>query len=929
MSFGVEFPSQIRWSGYQNLVPSDILNTFRYIFNKFKKGIFIQIKDNAISVFLPFSKNNFTNEWHNLLKADPTKFNSLMEVVRKSCDMGGYKFDLKHIQQDSSKWYGNDGLIRYEYPIGENDSGVSVIYHMLTELCKNRKVPDMEFFVNRRDFPILRTDGTEPYQNFFGQNTKLKSHSYDRYCPIMSMCSSSQYADIPIPTWEDWSRTMENEGVYFANIPYHEMDNNPIDIPWDSRVKTAVFRGSSSGLGVNRETNPRLNVSLMSKKGEVDSGDGVPYLDAGITKWNTRPRKDLNSNYIDVIDRYDLKLVNSLSFYQQSQYRYIIHIDGHSSAYRLSRELSYGSVILIVRPKYQLWFSHWLQPYTHYVPVQADCSDLIKQVQWCKSHDDECRQIAINARKLWEDSLCKNGILDFLQSTLVRIKKRTGTFRYKIPTLMAIQKSDEEKWIERYKKTSLQFLSDLPLSDKVPNISCPRCVEKFQAIQWISFKYPEIFENLQVKDLSSNINSVLKIARFDWNQGLLVKTGKNLVHEAFVGMSCVNKLLGFMPNFSYTINLIKGSLYSEYFKNSITFLEYLQSPERFKFNTYLGLLMHISLILHESQIRCGFIHWDLNPWNILLDQSDNTIGMDYLHTNTQYVRIETRLNPIIIDYEKSHCIVGGVHHGIINPFKMDYVHDILTILLSSISVILKYQSISKKELGQLFTLTNFFSGTKYTGGQIFKNVHDLKLFLDKSKKYAELISTPKYELSSKTCFDFCYFLQANFGVELNMSSTQSTIMHWGSPTRILSDNTLFEKMLMECPITDMNTFQCLCMYNRLIVLRESGISEHLINEKLDGLIEIIKEMEDIEEPQFGNVPEFDENSFENGIILDKSELTTTATNYNDLKMEVIQFISNSENSRFYIRKWKNLIQLDSMKYLRDYANVNTLLLRLD
>ncbi len=35
--------------------------------------------------------------------------------------------------------------------------------HMLDTLCAEREVPDVEFFLNKRDFPMLKADLTEPY----------------------------------------------------------------------------------------------------------------------------------------------------------------------------------------------------------------------------------------------------------------------------------------------------------------------------------------------------------------------------------------------------------------------------------------------------------------------------------------------------------------------------------------------------------------------------------------------------------------------------------------------------------------------------------------------------------------------------------------------------------------------------------------------
>ena len=76
-------PSVISWSKYQNLDANSVDNTFNYIFNKFKKGIYIKIKDNELRVFLPFSKVNFINEWSHLIKYDRSKYSNMLEFIEK------------------------------------------------------------------------------------------------------------------------------------------------------------------------------------------------------------------------------------------------------------------------------------------------------------------------------------------------------------------------------------------------------------------------------------------------------------------------------------------------------------------------------------------------------------------------------------------------------------------------------------------------------------------------------------------------------------------------------------------------------------------------------------------------------------------------------------------------------------------------------
>ena len=43
-------------------------DTFLYLFNKVKKGIYISIKDNELQTYLPFSNINYKNNWANVLK---------------------------------------------------------------------------------------------------------------------------------------------------------------------------------------------------------------------------------------------------------------------------------------------------------------------------------------------------------------------------------------------------------------------------------------------------------------------------------------------------------------------------------------------------------------------------------------------------------------------------------------------------------------------------------------------------------------------------------------------------------------------------------------------------------------------------------------------------------------------------------------------
>ena len=304
---------------------------------------------------------------------------------------------------------------------------------MLKQLCSNRTLPDIEFFVNRRDFPVIKRDDTEAYDHLFGDNQPLISHKYDQYSPILSMVTTKDYSDIPIPTGDDWSRIASKESKYFTHSCNAFPQIEDFKIEWNNKKPTAVFRGASTGCGVTIDTNIRLKLAYISANTPPDK-DGL-LLDAGISKWQLRPRKLKTEKYLQTINvpemnKKGIKLASFLTPIQQSEYKYLVNVDGHVSAFRLSLEMSMGCCILLAESKYKLWFTDMIKPMIHYVPIKSDLSDLIDQIKWCRSHDSECKKIANNSRKFYLRYLQKDGVLDYLQKLIIDLKNQSGLYLY-------------------------------------------------------------------------------------------------------------------------------------------------------------------------------------------------------------------------------------------------------------------------------------------------------------------------------------------------------------------------------------------------------------------------------------------------------------------------------------------------------------------
>ena len=66
-------------------------------------------------------------------------------------------------------------------------------------------MPDVEFFINKRDFPQLKRNVSEPYDFIYDQdNVPLDREKYTSYAPIASFFVGNDFADVPFVTTDDW-----------------------------------------------------------------------------------------------------------------------------------------------------------------------------------------------------------------------------------------------------------------------------------------------------------------------------------------------------------------------------------------------------------------------------------------------------------------------------------------------------------------------------------------------------------------------------------------------------------------------------------------------------------------------------------------------------------------------------------------------------
>ena len=396
---------QLKLPAYRNA--KCVQNTLRYMFYHLRCGIYVMIRNGRLRMLVPFANSLYRNNWPALTFDADSRH---QYYHRKDLQYGV----RERIIQKEEEWWANGHLIcnvRSSQVWGDHFMGE--LRQMLEGMCERYTVSDAEFFLNKRDFPHLSSDGQkEPYPFF--ADTPLEIDAFSSYCPILSFYTSEQHADLPMPLPQDWSAARQD-------------DDKDESMPWTDKIATAFFRGSATGVGTTPATNQRLHLATLSVEW-TEQHKGVPLLDAGITSWNTRDKKAQGEPVRHIQpDTLSITLQPYVPLAAQRRYRYLLYVDGHCAASRYSQLMRTGSVILKVASQVQaseLWFFPLLKPYEDHVPVRADLSDLREQIQWCLDNDKKCQQIARRAAELVRKHLSTTAILGTLAQTVNAIGKK-------------------------------------------------------------------------------------------------------------------------------------------------------------------------------------------------------------------------------------------------------------------------------------------------------------------------------------------------------------------------------------------------------------------------------------------------------------------------------------------------------------------------
>ena len=175
-----------------------------------------------------------------------------------------------------------------------------------------------------------------------------------------------------------------------SNEPLEEILRD--DVPWKKKKDVAYWRGALTGAREKLDRDvltdeevcdriPRCRLVMLHDKSTL--------ADARLTRTIDVPMDDLVG--VPLFTRGNKKT----TYKEQLQHKALIVMEGNDLATGLRWSLLSRSVVMMPPPERTSWaMEEWLEPWTHYIPLNRNLTNVEKMVRWVKNNDMEARRIA-------------------------------------------------------------------------------------------------------------------------------------------------------------------------------------------------------------------------------------------------------------------------------------------------------------------------------------------------------------------------------------------------------------------------------------------------------------------------------------------------------------------------------------------------------
>ena len=253
--------------------------------------------------------------------------------------------------------------------------------------------------------------------------------------------NSSPGGKMVMPNMEDIQQMRRAESARKANPEQYRWPYK-VDVPWEQRSTIPVFRGtawSPHGYRLDSCLTPRFDFSVFWSspryKAVAFSKDNPSLLDAKFARIDWVVASCFAQNATNGFGK--ILPIDSISNYDYfANYQVALVLSGIGAAFRLSNHLMTGTAVVLQDFVYQEWYTKYLEPYVHYIPVSADLHDLNETLHWIQDHPAEVKAIAGQGRSFWEKYLTFQGHEEHIYELAYRLSE----YNYYLSTNDTIQR---------------------------------------------------------------------------------------------------------------------------------------------------------------------------------------------------------------------------------------------------------------------------------------------------------------------------------------------------------------------------------------------------------------------------------------------------------------------------------------------------------
>lgn len=415
-----------------------VWNTLCFLFFHERCGVYVGIEKGQVFFFEPFFNSEYRNNWREPL--DPTRLDDFPGAPGTS-----------HI--DPSQWWANGRIICSIPQKGGWGESMLSHYKWLFECLASKQGGGyrLHFFLNKRDFPMIRADGREKFADFFSEqdpsphlvsnhiwvaNSIADAEGGFSLAPILSPYTCGEFHDQVVPTTEDIENMLALErelqrrnGNVSAITTQRLLLVPPKDMPireypryidFGKRKNTLIFRGSATGFGTNVNDNPRLSLIQRAPflQRELDKR-GVPIkIDVALSSVNKRVR------YIQgafrKINPGEINRGRFVTMDEQATCKFALYVDGNVGASRLGTLLSRGFVVIALRSNLPQPYFYRLLKHRKNAIIINRIDDLVEELSFCYANPEVAETISNGARHLWKSFSCLSGLCKVLNHSLGR-----------------------------------------------------------------------------------------------------------------------------------------------------------------------------------------------------------------------------------------------------------------------------------------------------------------------------------------------------------------------------------------------------------------------------------------------------------------------------------------------------------------------------